>query len=46
MNRSSLREIKLSTVFCAVLILGASAMFSSSNATQDIDINEIIEQEK
>ena len=27
--------------FIAVFILGASAMFSSSNATQDIDIKKI-----
>ncbi|WP_185962592.1 hypothetical protein [Thalassomonas sp. M1454] len=46
MNRKSLREIKLTTVFYAVFILGASAIFSSSNATQDMDLNEIIEQQE
>lgn len=46
MNRKSLREIKLSTVFLAVFVLGVSAIFSSSNATQDMDISEIIEQQE
>ena len=46
MNNSSLREVKLSTVFIAVLVLGISAGFSSSNATQDTEVNEIIIEEK
>ncbi len=46
MNKASLREVKLSTVFVAVLVLGVSAIFSSSNAAQDMDVNEVIEQQK
>ena len=46
MNKSSLREVKLSTVFIAVLFLGFSAVFSSSNAAQDMEVSEIIIEEK
>ncbi len=45
MNRSSMREVKLSTVFIAVLILGVSAGFSSSNASHDTEVNEIISEQ-
>ncbi|WP_394174878.1 hypothetical protein [Thalassotalea litorea] len=46
MNKSSLREVKLSTVFIAVLVLGVSAMFTSSNASQDMEVNLVTEQQK
>ncbi|WNC69713.1 hypothetical protein RI845_06085 [Thalassotalea nanhaiensis] len=46
MNKTSMREVKLSTVFIAVLVLGISAGFSSSNAAQDMEVSEIIKEEK
>ena len=46
MKNTSLGEVKLSTVIIAVLVLGGSAIFSSSNANPDMDVNETIEQKK
>lgn len=46
MNKSSLREIKFSTVFIAVLILGIAAAFSSSSASQDNEDYEIIQKKE
>lgn len=45
MNKTSFGEVKLSAVFIAVLVLGLSAIFSSSNATQDTEVGEIIQEE-
>ncbi|WP_169303107.1 hypothetical protein [Thalassotalea mangrovi] len=45
MHKSSLREVKLSTVFIAVLVLGVSAMFTTSNASQNTEVNQQIEQQ-
>ena len=46
MKNKSLGEVKLSAVFIAVLVLGCSAMFSSTNASPDMEVNETIEQNK
>ncbi len=46
MNKSSLGEVKLSAVFFAVLVLGVSAGLSSTHATQDTEVNNIIKEEK
>lgn len=44
MNKSSLRSVKFSTVLIAVLFLGITAVFSSSNASQDNEDYEITQE--
>lgn len=46
MKNTSLGEVKLSAVFIAVLVLGSSAIFSSTNANPGMEANETIEQNK